>query len=242
VENVSERFAGSYAPSSPSSSDGWLDVATLNIQFARKIEQARRLFAREEKLARASVVLLQEMDPAGTDALAAALGMHFVYYPACVHPTTGRLFGNAVLSRFPIVRDRKVELPHVSFHNPTRRSATCATVATPAGELEVCSVHLATRFEQLPGARRDQMREVVRQLGGEARVVLGGDCNGYRIGGIAAASGLDWATRELGGPLRYVFSIDHLFTRGLRALQVGRITDTRDATDHPAVWARLAWP
>jgi endonuclease/exonuclease/phosphatase family metal-dependent hydrolase len=221
--------------------DGALGVVTLNIQFALRIEQARQLFARRPELLRADLVLLQEMDPEGTERLASALDMRFVYHPSCVHPTTGRWFGNAVLSRFPIVRDRKLELSHESLCNSTRRSATCATVATPAGELEVCSVHLATRFEQFPRARRDQMREVVRELRGASHVVLGGDCNSYRIGALAVAGGLDWVTRDLGGPLRCVFAIDHLFTRGLRTRAVGRVTDTSDATDHPAVWAQLAW-
>jgi endonuclease/exonuclease/phosphatase family metal-dependent hydrolase len=238
---VSPRFAGNHASQPPSSAGGGLDVVTLNIRFGRRIDQARQLFAREDELARASVVLLQEMDPEGTDALAASLGMHYVYYPASVHPKTRRHFGNAVLSRWPIVADRKILLPHVSFRNPTRRAATCATVMTPVGAVEVCSLHIATPFELLPEARRAQVREAVRHLRGAERVVLGGDFNSHRMGSVAAADALDWTTRTVGGTVGYFFSVDHIFTRGLRASQVGRVTRTRGTTDHAAVWARLAW-
>ncbi len=238
---VSLRFAGNHASRAPSVPGGGLDVVTLNIRFGLRIDRARQLFAREDELARASVVLLQEMDPEGTDALAASLGMHYVYYPASVHPKTRRHFGNAVLSRWPIIGDRKIVLPHVSLRNPTRRAATCATVATPAGPVEVCSVHIATPFELLPEARRAQVREVVRHLRGAERVVLGGDFNSHRVGSVAAADALDWTTRSVGATVARLFSVDHIFTRGLRAHQVGRVTGTREATDHAAVWARLAW-
>jgi endonuclease/exonuclease/phosphatase family metal-dependent hydrolase len=237
---VSLRSSGNHA-SPPPHPDGDLHVVTLNIRFGRRIDRARELFAREAELARASIVLLQEVDPGGTDALAAALRMHHVYYPACVHPRTRRPFGNAVLSRWPIAADRKLVLPHASLRNSTRRAATLATVMTPAGAVLVCSLHLATPFELLPEARRDQVREVVRHLRGVERVVLGGDFNGHRIGGVAEAHALDWATRRIGGTVGYIFSVDHIFTRGLRARRVGRITGTRGTTDHAAVWARLAW-
>jgi endonuclease/exonuclease/phosphatase family metal-dependent hydrolase len=236
------RFAGSHAAAPEAASfDGDLHVVTLNIQFARRIDQARRLFEREAALARANVVLLQEMDAEGTDALAASLAMDYVYYPATVHVKTGRHFGNAVLSRWPIVEDHKLGLPHRSIRDRSPRAATCATVMTPVGSVEVCSLHLATRFELAPRARRAQVRTVLTHLRGATRVVLGGDFNSYRLGHLAAAEAFDWTTRGLRGLLGSVFAIDHIFARGLRASRVGRVTDTRDATDHPAVWASLAW-
>jgi endonuclease/exonuclease/phosphatase family metal-dependent hydrolase len=238
---MSLRFAGNHASQPLPCGSSGLEVVTLNLRFGREIERARRLFARRDELARSNVVLLQEMDPDGTEALAAALGMQYVYYPASVHPKTRRYFGNAVLSRWPIVRDRKLVLPHVSLRNPTRRAATCATLMTPAGAVEVCSLHLATPFELGPGARREQVREIVHQLRGVERVVLGGDFNSYRISGVAAAGALDWTTRGVGATVGYFFSVDHIFTRGLRVNQVGRVTETRGTTDHAAVWARLMW-
>jgi endonuclease/exonuclease/phosphatase family metal-dependent hydrolase len=216
-----------------------LDVVTLNIRHGIEIERARQLFARHPALARANVVLLQEMDAEGTGVLAAAFGMHYAYHPAFVHPDTGRAFGNAVLSRWPIAGDRVVILPGFSPGSPVRRSATYATVTSPLGAVEVCSLHLATPFQLSRGVRRAQVLEAVRSLRDVERVILGGDFNSHRMAGIAAAASLDWPTRRVGATVARLFSVDHLLTRGFRTHQVGRITDTRDTTDHAAVWARL---
>ena len=61
------RFAGNDAAGEPHA-DGprVLDVATLNIEFGRRIDEAKQLFARVGELARAHVVLLQEMDASPT--------------------------------------------------------------------------------------------------------------------------------------------------------------------------------
>lgn len=235
------RFAGSYAPESASSSfDGTLDVVTLNIQFSLRIERARELFDRVEELGHADVVLLQEMDAAGTRALAAHLGMAYVYYPATIHPKTDRDFGNAVLSRWPLVHDRKVRLPHHGFADGSQRIATCATVQTPGEPVEVCSLHLATPLELSPWARREQALAVANELGAAKRAVIGGDFNSHRLGNTLTGEAFEWPTRDI-GKTRGLFSLDHLFTRGLHAESVGKISDTLGATDHAAVWARLVW-
>ncbi len=235
------RFAGSYAAIDDSGSfDRTLDVVTLNIQFSLRIEQAQHLFDRVEELGRADVVLLQEMDAAGTEALAAHLGMAYVYYPATIHPKTSRDFGNAILSRWPISRDRKVQLPHHGFSDGSQRTATCATVRTPVEPLEVCSLHLATPVELSPRARREQALAAVSALTGAKRVVVGGDFNSHRVGNALLNEGFDWPTRDI-GKTRGFFSLDHLFSRGLAATSAGKVSDTLGATDHAAVWARFAW-
>jgi endonuclease/exonuclease/phosphatase family metal-dependent hydrolase len=234
------RFAGNYAPSGvPASSDGSLDVVTLNIKFARRIDRARELFDRLDELARAHVVLLQEMDAEGADAMAAHLRMNYVYYPATVHPRTGRAFGNAVLSRWPIPRDEKINLPHRSLFDGSQRAATCATVMTPVGPIEVCSVHIATPLELLPGKRSDQVRAVLDRLRSAERVILGGDFNSHGLGDLVAVDAFDWPTRGIGSTTA-CFSVDHIFARGLRAS--GKVSDTLGATDHAAVWTKLVWP
>jgi len=214
-------------------------VVTLNVQFGRRVPEACRLFARAPELAPADVVLLQEMDLAGTERIASALGMRHVYHAACVHVRTGRDFGNAILSRWPLGGDEKIELPHRSLRDRSARAATVATVATPVGPVVVASVHLATRVEQTPRARRRQLASLLHRLRAADRAVVGGDFNGHRIARLALADGFEWTTRELGGWSAPFTAIDHIVTRGLHARQVGRVTDTRDATDHPAVWADL---
>lgn len=214
-------------------------VVTLNVQFGRRIAAACRLLARKEELARADLVLLQEMDLRGSELIAASLGMGHVYRAACVHVRTGREFGNAILSRWPMTGGEKLELPHRSLHDRSARAATVAMVDTPAGPVRIASVHLATRFEQTPRARRAQLAALLHHLRGAERVVVGGDLNSHRIGRLALAEGFDWTTRHLVGWLGRFRAIDHILVRGLRARAVGRVTDTGEATDHPAVWAEL---
>jgi endonuclease/exonuclease/phosphatase family metal-dependent hydrolase len=218
---------------------GTIDVVTLNIQFALRIDLARRLFDRVEELSRAHVVLLQEMDAPGTEAIAAHLGMGHVYHAATVHRRTGRDFGNAVLSRWPIVRDRKIVLPHASRRDGSERSATVATLDTPLGAVDVCSLHVATLLELRPAARRAQVRAVMQELrGGASRVIVGGDLNSYRLGHEVAAHAFEWTTRRIGRTVS-LLSVDHIFAQGFRASLVGKVSDTGGATDHAAVWARL---
>jgi endonuclease/exonuclease/phosphatase family metal-dependent hydrolase len=235
------RFAGNYAPAVERAPfDRELHVVTLNIKFARRIDLAQKLFDNVEELRHADVVLLQEMDETGTDALASHLAMSYVYYPATVHPQTDRDFGNAVLSRWPILRDWKVRLPHRGFFDGSQRTATCATVKTPVEEVDVCSLHVATPVELLPGARQDQVHAVVDSLRATKRVVVGGDLNSYGLGNLLTSEAFDWPTQDIGGTRSY-FSIDHIFTRGFSAQQVGKVRDTLGATDHAAVWAKLVW-
>jgi endonuclease/exonuclease/phosphatase family metal-dependent hydrolase len=233
------RFAGTYAPRCDAEPfDGELDVVTLNIQFSLRVEQAATLFDEIAELGRADVVLLQEMDAAGTRALAEHLGMAYIYYPATVHAKTGRDFGNAVLSRWPLRDDRKILLPHRAFADGSLRAATCATVETPVAPVTFCSVHLATPIELSPQARRDQALALASELADAKRAVIGGDFNSHRIGYLFAREAFDWPTKDI-GKTRGLFSLDHLFTRGLEATRVGKITNTQRATDHAAVWSKL---
>jgi endonuclease/exonuclease/phosphatase family metal-dependent hydrolase len=233
------RYAGSYTPVGEQKPfDGALDVVTLNIKFARRVDLAQKLFDHVTELGRADVVLLQEMDEKGTRALAAHLEMAYVYYPATVHPRTDRDFGNAVLSRWPILRDWKVRLPHRGFLDGSQRIATCASVQMPVEQVDVCSLHLATAVELLPGARRDQLRAVVESLRTMKRVVVGADLNSHGLGTILTREAFDWPTKGIGAT-RSFFSIDHIFSRGFTAERVGKVGDTLGATDHSAVWAKL---
>jgi endonuclease/exonuclease/phosphatase family metal-dependent hydrolase len=235
------RFAGSYAPLNVSASPGGsFNVVTFNIKFARRIDLALQLLASSSELALADVILLQEMDARGTEALAARLGMNYVYYPAAVHPQTHRDFGNAILSRWPIRHDQKLALPHRSFLDGSQRIATCATLTTGVRPVDVCSTHLATPVELLPGARREQVGRLLSHLMGTPCAIIGGDFNSHDLGSLVSANSFEWPTRDIGPTTRY-FSVDHIFARGLRATQVGKVTDTLGASDHAAVWTKLTW-
>src|SRR5262245_47892387 len=102
--------------SRPSPLRGRVRGITFNIRFAREIDRAIALLIEDRDLQGADLVFLQEMDAPGTERIAAALGMHYVYYPATVHPGNGRDFGNAVLSRWPLRDEHKIVLPASRAH------------------------------------------------------------------------------------------------------------------------------
>src|SRR5687768_11886043 len=99
VEPDRPRYVGHFAKPD---ADGVFRVVTFNVKFAREVDRAARLLREHEELRDADVVALQEMDAEGTERIARALGMDFVYYPAIRHPASDRDFGNAILSRWPL--------------------------------------------------------------------------------------------------------------------------------------------
>lgn len=212
-------------------------VVTFNVKFARHIDQAITLLRSTAALQNADIVMLQEMDEAGTIRIAAALTMSYVYYPASIEH--GRDFGNAVLSRWPIVADEKIVLPHHARFTGAQRIATAATITVRGVPLRVYSVHLATRMEIGPGARRDQVRAVLADAAAYPRVVIGGDMNSRGIGRTYRAAGFLWPT-ERNPRTHFLGNWDHIFLKGLApgdSLGTGVVRDTIGASDHRPVWA-----
>jgi endonuclease/exonuclease/phosphatase family metal-dependent hydrolase len=214
-------------------------VVSFNIQFALHVDRAIALFDSTPELRDADIVALQEMDATGTRRIAAALGMSYVYYPATVHPKTGRDFGNAILSRWPILGDDKVILPHLARFEKTERIATAATVRVGGRAVRVYSVHLATRLGLGPGARRDQADAVLADAAAFPSVIIAGDMNGYGIGKTFRGAGYRWLTEE-NPATDHFFRYDHVFLKGLQpaaGTSTGVIRDNRGASDHRPVWA-----
>ena len=98
----------------------------------------------------ADVVCLQEVygDDTGADdaaALAAALGMALVRNEPVFYQ--GRSFGNAVLSRWPVLERGERRLPGPDG-TPGHRRAVWAALDAPCGRLPVVCTHLAFRFDE----------------------------------------------------------------------------------------------
>jgi endonuclease/exonuclease/phosphatase family metal-dependent hydrolase len=216
-----------------------LRLVTFNIQFALHVERAIGLLDSTPALRAADIITLQEMDVGGTRRIASALGMSYVYYPATVHPKTGRDFGNAILSRWPIVADQKIILPHLARFEKTERIATAAIVRVGDQSVRVYSVHLATRLGLGPRARRDQADAVLADAVGYPFVIIAGDMNGRGIGNEFRAAGYRWAT-EHNPATDHFFRYDHIFLKGLALAtdtSTGVVQDNRGASDHRPVWA-----
>lgn len=236
------RFVGGH-PQNPQRNASGVDtlrVVSFNIAYARAVDSAIAVLRLDTALQRADIILLQEMDDPGTRRIARALGMQYVYYPASNRDNTKRDFGNAVLSRWPIVADEKILQPHLSRFGRTLRTATAATIDVGGEVIRVYSAHLGTMVNLSGGQRRDQLRAILADAEKYPRVVVGGDMNDPDVGKIARAAGYEWPTKN-GPRTATVGRLDHIFTKGLvipDTAAAGTVLNNRKASDHRPVWIR----
>jgi len=226
------------------STDGPLRVVTFNVAYARKITEAVAAL-RAEPLGGADVIVLQEMDAPGTASIAQALGVNYVYYPASRHPKTGRDFGNAILSPWPIEASRKVLLPGRARVSHQARAAVAAVVRVGGRPITVYSVHLTSPWGMGGGGRGRQADAVLADAEKSPYpVIVAGDFNSSGIGTRFRAKGFEWPTHKVGhsaGP----FSFDHVFVRGLSpspGKSAGVAKAGPRASDHWPVFVVLARP
>jgi endonuclease/exonuclease/phosphatase family metal-dependent hydrolase len=134
--------------------------------------------ARTIEALRPDVVMLQEigrgwpihifMDTG--EWLSRRLNMPFLYQPAA-----DRQFGNAIMTRLPIVEHDGGFLPF--GEGPQRRSYLRARIGLEEGRsITLIDTHLQHQ-EDKPETRRAQIEEVLRVWGGEPRTVIAGDMN-----------------------------------------------------------------
>jgi len=195
----------------------------------------------------ADVIALQEVQlGAGTfdmlAHLAEATGYAALAGPTLTHPTHGH-YGNAVLSRLPVLRWRCLDLS-VAGHEP--RGALDVTVdCEDAVTLRLIATHLGLR----PPERRHQVRRLLREVNADhhrGATVLLGDLNEWFLWGRP----LRWLhahferppaprTFPAGWPL---VALDRVWVKPrqcLRAIRVHRSMLARLASDHLPVVAAL---
>lgn len=240
LDPAGPRYSGGEAR--PPSNTAWRDtlkVVSFNVEYGQDVDGALAVLTETPDLHDPDVVLLQEMDANGTRRIAEALGMAYVYYPAAFRIRTDQDFGNAVLSRWPILADEKLLLPHTAIFGGGRRTATVATLDVDGKRVRVYSAHLGTIVNLSYRARANQMRTVLRDAALHPRVVLGGDLNQGKLGHFALERGYAWPTRD--GPwTAAVGRFDHILLKGLDPVEpagAGTVLDNRDASDHKPVWA-----
>ena len=233
------RYHGEFAgqPSLPT-----IKVVTLNVKYSRRIATVIQLMREVEVLRNADVVALQEMDDAGTEAIARALSLNYVFYPGAVHPKTGKNFGNSLLTRWPIEADAKLVLPHPGRFRKMVRIAVAATIRIRDVPVRCYSLHLETPFAVSADQRGDQVEAVLKDAEPFARVIVAGDFNNEAI--VAQAfrdGGYRWITRDEGNTISH-WRWDHVFARGLQLrdfASVGVLEEKWDVSDHKPVWAEL---
>lgn len=223
-------------------------VATYNIH--RCVGLDRRLdpdrIARVLHALRADVIALQEVDCVARleehdqlARLAAQAGMF-----ACANPTLHREhagYGNALLSRFPILRRR-----HLDLSVPRREPRAALEVLLDVGSrgLRVIATHLGLRT----GERTRQMKQVLDLVDEDRHtpLVLLGDFNEWR----PRAAPLRWLAERFGDmpalrtfpTRRPLLALDRIWVRPARMLDEVDVIATplaREASDHLPVRASL---
>jgi endonuclease/exonuclease/phosphatase family metal-dependent hydrolase len=174
--------------------------------------------------------------------LAEATGYSALAGATLTHPTHGH-YGNALLSRHPVVSHRLLDLS-VPGHEP--RGALDAVIACGHGvTLRLLATHLGLR----PPERRDQVRRLLREVSADVHrgpTALLGDLNEWFLWGRP----LRWLhahferppaprTFPAGWPL---LALDRVWVkprRCLRAISVHRSALARLASDHLPIVAAL---
>ena len=123
-----------------------LRIVTFNIKFGEHIDDAAALLTRDPQMRNTDVLVLQEVDAPGAERMAHAFHMNLAYVPSAVHPSSGRDFGVAILSPWPLDDARKVTLPHQHRFRKLRRAAVAATVHGPLGDVRVYGLHLESQW------------------------------------------------------------------------------------------------
>ena len=198
----------------------------------------------------ADVLALQEMDAPGTERLAGELGMNYIYFPGGVHPSSGRDFGCAILSPWPIRNPRKIILPGHSKATGLRRAAVVGTIQRGSQAVRVYAVHLPAPHGMSGANRHDQAQALIADAAGSTDpVIVVGDFNSHGIGKDFVAAGFTWPTKDLKGTERMMglsFSYDHVFAKALAAVPglpaAGVVRENRGASDHHPVWVLLTTP
>ncbi|MCU0621658.1 MAG: endonuclease/exonuclease/phosphatase family protein [Gemmatimonadales bacterium] len=241
-EEAAPRLAVSAATPTPAPRDV-LHVASFNIEMGRRVAAALEVVQAHPVLAGADVLTVQEVDESAVERLAGALGMHAVYRASTVHPRTGRNFGSAILTRWPIVDDGPLWLPGRGWVRGMRRLAVRATIAVHARPVHVYNLHLSTMWEMTMAGQDRQARAVAEEAAGLAEpVIVTGDFN--RRGAVRELlrAGFHWHTRRV-GPTHHVWSFDHVLSRGLGpGGGAGAVREALRASDHRAVWAEVPAP
>jgi endonuclease/exonuclease/phosphatase family metal-dependent hydrolase len=223
-----------------------LTVATYNIHGAvgtdGRFDPSRVAAVLHEM--RADIIALQEVPLGGTHTpnvlttLQRATGFVAAEGPACDRPE--RRFGNAVLSRYPILSMRAVDL---SFGSREPRGALDADVDCHGHLLRIVATHLGLR----PAERRDQVNRLLQTFDTEEMpVILLGDINEWFMWGkslrVLASHFQSVPAPRTFPSRRPVFALDRIWIRPRHRLvhvEAHATPLARVASDHLPLIARI---
>ncbi len=218
-----------------------LRLATYNVHGCADLARTAAVLRALE----ADVIALQELNWNPSDALhvlddlAARLGCTPLAGPTLLRPDGH--YGNALLTRLPVVRTR---LEDLSFPGREPRGALAAGLRAGASALTVIATHLGLA----PRERRRQMQRLLALVrASDKPVVLLGDLNEWFLWGRP----LRWLRRHFGRtpapatfPARWpLFALDRIWVepaRLLERIEVHKAAPAKEASDHLPLVATLA--
>ncbi|VAX37347.1 hypothetical protein MNBD_UNCLBAC01-884 [hydrothermal vent metagenome] len=225
-----------------------LKVISYNIEFAQKVPEAIELLRGHDDLNGADIILLQEMDLKGVKCIANALQYNYVYYPAVIHPMHEKDFGNAILSKWPIVEDQKIIFSNKKAKS-LQRIAVGATVQIGNKKVLVFSLHLAI-FE-CTNTRKKHLDLIFKNISPDIDCcIIGGDFNTFTKKGIreirSCFNNFDFklATKKITWTNRYwyllykKFILDHIYAKGMEIIGAGKVINKK-ISDHSPIWTEL---
>ena len=227
-------------------------VVSWNIQYGIEAATAASEIADSDDMRDFDVLLLQEMDEPGTATVAEAFGANYTYATTGLHANTGRDFGNAVVTRWPIRRTAEIPLPHRASVNGQARSATHAVVGVGDHDVSCYSVH--TEIPLLSLARRiEQFAAVAQDVGWQPfeLAVVGGDFNTVTARGVRALAdtlrsvGLEKVSSTTAPSYRRGgrnLILDHIFASGFADAPSTGVVEGTTASDHAPIWVELELP
>jgi endonuclease/exonuclease/phosphatase family metal-dependent hydrolase len=202
----------------------------------------------------ADIVALQEIFSAcdshegQVEALASALGLKPVF--GCTRHHRERPYGNAILTRWPILKWKEMD---ISWQHRERRGCIRADLHTPNGALHIFNIHMGTSYFE----RRHQVRSLLssRQLHEDLSGprVLVGDFNEWIKGLTTRMLSEKFESLNLELHIRKrrsypgllpMMHLDHIyFERPLRVekAELVRTRLSRIASDHLPLTATFSW-
>ncbi|MCK5082433.1 MAG: endonuclease/exonuclease/phosphatase family protein [Candidatus Omnitrophica bacterium] len=225
-----------------------IKVITYNIKLSRNTRQALKLLAGHDDLDNADIICLQEMDHQGVKLIADTLKHNFVYYPAIFHPRNNKDFGNAILSKWPIIDDRKIILPKLGT-GELQRIAVSATLLINSTKVTVFCVHMKLFVRSYQ--RRIPIDRMIDSIDPSVKhSIIAGDFNTFSKSNCQAIlkpfkeADFQLATHAVGWTYKHWYllnkksTLDHIFTRGMSVVNTGKVIN-RIPSDHIPVWGEL---
>ncbi|MDD5069333.1 MAG: endonuclease/exonuclease/phosphatase family protein [Candidatus Omnitrophica bacterium] len=224
-----------------------IKVVSYNIKHGKKVNKALKLL-KDNGLDNADIILAQELTPNAVLAISENLGYNYIYYPAILHPVLKQDFGNAIFSRWPILNDEKIILPHLKSRR-RQRIAIKATVLINEKKVTVYSLHMGIFIK--PDDRKRLVDIIIKPLPRDSNYfIIGGDFNSFTrkdrqlITEAFKDEGFDLASQDLGWTYKqwYLFNrkvaLDHIFTKNMETVAQGKIESPKPS-DHIPIWVDL---